>query len=175
MRRFTVSQATTDSEINQAAFLLIDFFTHMAGGRRDDINVQDWRRLINIVADTQSGALTLLVARDESAFAAVGVCGGRAQRRDPAHVRPRGLPGPRRRPATRRGGRGARRLVLLGGEGECLHAPHSRGGASALGAVADLHLRHPAADLAGSIVQKGASSARMMTVATLWSGRLARR
>lgn len=75
MQQFTVSQATTDSEINQAAFLLIDFFTYMAGGRRDDINVQDWRRLSNIVADTQSGALTLLVARDESASAAVGVCG----------------------------------------------------------------------------------------------------
>lgn len=75
MQQFTVSQSAADSEINQAAFFLIDFFTHMAGGRRGDINVQDWRGLSNIVADTQSGALTLLVAKDESTSAAVGVCG----------------------------------------------------------------------------------------------------
>ena len=59
--------------MNDAAFLLIEYFQYMAGGEKKDINLSDWRRLSNTILDAQNGALALLVARDGTA--AVGVSG----------------------------------------------------------------------------------------------------
>lgn len=59
--------------LNQAAFLLIDYFTHKAGGK-DKVLLTDWKRLSDIIESTHKGiSRTFLLFEDDEAVGIGGI------------------------------------------------------------------------------------------------------